>query len=209
MRAFHHLLRDDSDGCIFYINKALLIRFSPYYRAVFLGGFEDKSQEIFVMDISLEDMIIFKKWMYHGELVSDVDNADYQQLIRLYVIADYHDFPALRRAIMSLLVLHNQKNHGYRVPHLSLLEDCLSQLPQTSTLYRWLVATWAEHIDDLEVYGADTQHLWHAMPVDFRLLVFSSYRYIGPCNCCHNPCNFHEHESEEEWERSKSLFCVM
>ncbi|KAG9911460.1 hypothetical protein KCV05_g1050, partial [Aureobasidium melanogenum] len=146
-----------TDECVLDINKALLIRFSPYYRAVFLGGFSDKDKETFVMEILLEDMIVFRRWLYDGSLMFADDAAEYRQLTRLYVFADYYDFPALRRAIMSLLVRNNKEHHDYRVPHLPLLEDCLSQLPQTSPLYRWLAATWVEHIDDIEVYGADTR----------------------------------------------------
>lgn len=208
MRVSHPLLTDE---CVFEINKALLIRLSPYYRAVFLGGFSDKDQEIFVMEILPEDMHAFRSWLYDGNLVFDDDAAEYRQLIRLYVFADYYDFPALRRAIMSLLVRNNKEHHDYRVPHLPLLEDCLSQLSQTSPLYRWLATTWVEHIDDLEVYGADAQYLWHEMPMEFRLLFFDSYHHTRvssePCSCCHNACDYHEHESEEEWRRSKDLLC--
>ena len=208
VRVSHHLLRDE---CIVDINKALLICFSPYYRAVFLGGFSDQDQAIFVMEISLEDMHAFKRWLYNGELELDLESHDdaYRQLIRLYVFADYYDFPALRRAIMSLLVSNNKEHHDYRIPHLPLLEDCLSQLSQTSPLYRWLAATWVEHIDDLEVYGADTQYLWNKMPMEFRFLFFDSYHHTRvpsePCSCCHNACDYHEHGSEEEWRRSKTL----
>ncbi|KAH0382113.1 hypothetical protein KCU92_g6572, partial [Aureobasidium melanogenum] len=108
VRVSHHLLRDE---CVLDINKALLIRFSPYYRAAFLGGFSDKDQAIFVMEILPEDMIMFKRWLYNGDLTFDDDDlifaddaAEYRQLVRLYVFADYYDFPALRRAIMSLLL---------------------------------------------------------------------------------------------------------
>ncbi|KAH0397185.1 hypothetical protein KCU89_g8540, partial [Aureobasidium melanogenum] len=99
-----------TDECVLDINKALLIRFSPYYRAVFLGDFSDKDQAIFVMEILPEDMIMFKRWLYNGDLTFDDDGlivadgaAEYRQLIRLYVFADYYNFPALRGAIMSLL----------------------------------------------------------------------------------------------------------
>ncbi|KAG9985981.1 hypothetical protein KCU98_g4341, partial [Aureobasidium melanogenum] len=94
-----------TDECVLDINKALLIRFSPYYRAVFLGGFSDKDKETFVMEILLEDMIVFRRWLYDGSLMFADDAAEYRQLTRLYVFADYYDFPALRRAIMSLLAL--------------------------------------------------------------------------------------------------------
>ena len=202
VRVSHHALTDEF---IIETHKVLLVRSSPYYRAVFQGRFADWKQETFTMEISYEDMHTFQMWLYYGELNLDRDIIDYQQLIRLYIFADYYGFPALRRAIMSLLVQHNKEHDHCRVPHLPLLEDCLSQLPHTSPLYQWLAGTWSEHIDDLEEYGPDAQHLWHEMPLDFRLLVFSSRRYVGACYCCHNPCNFHEHENEEEWKRSKSL----
>lgn len=123
MRASHPSPRDE---CVFEINKALLIRFSPYYRAVFLGGFADGNQEIYTLEILSEDMIAFRSWLYDGELTLNDDPDEYRQLIRLYIFADYYDFPALRRAIMSLLVRHNKLHHECRIPHLPLLEDCLT-----------------------------------------------------------------------------------
>ncbi|KAH0170534.1 hypothetical protein KCU67_g2595, partial [Aureobasidium melanogenum] len=118
VRVSHPLLKDE---CVLDINKALLVRFSPYYRAVFPGGLSDKDQEIFVMEISPEDMHAFKRWLYDGELELDLESHDdaYRQLIRLYVFADYYDLPALRRAVMSLLVRNNKEHRDY---HLSTLQ---------------------------------------------------------------------------------------
>ncbi|KAH0361366.1 hypothetical protein KCU65_g8749, partial [Aureobasidium melanogenum] len=113
VRASHPSPRDE---CVFGINKALLIRFSPYYRAVFLGGFADGNQEIYNMEILPEDMIAFRSWLYDGELTLNDDPDEYRQLIRLYIFADYYDFPALRRAIMSLL---KAVSHSFRKLHRS------------------------------------------------------------------------------------------
>ncbi|KAG9664402.1 hypothetical protein KCU95_g830, partial [Aureobasidium melanogenum] len=115
-----------TDECVLDINKALLIRFSPYYRAIFLGGFSDKDKETFVMEILLEDMIVVRRWLYDGSLMFADDAAEYRQLIRLYVFADYYDFPALRRAIMSLLVRNSKEHHDYR--HLAIDSFKLAQL---------------------------------------------------------------------------------
>ncbi|CAD0100286.1 unnamed protein product [Aureobasidium mustum] len=124
-------LRVSHHGSIIEIHKALLIRSSPYYRALFQGGFSDRDQEVFAMEILPENMITFRKWLYDGELTLGEDIDDYQHLIRLYIFADYYDFPALRRAIMSLFVLHNKEHNDHRVPHFPLMKDCLSQLPPT------------------------------------------------------------------------------
>ncbi|KAH0398486.1 hypothetical protein KCU89_g7190, partial [Aureobasidium melanogenum] len=129
VRVSHHLLRDE---CIVDINKALLICFSPYYRAVFLGGFSDQDQAIFVMEISLEDMHAFKRWLYDGELELDLESHDdaYRQLIRLYVFADYYDFPALRRAIMSLLL----QGPGRSITSFCLVPRFFPQQPSPRTI---------------------------------------------------------------------------
>ncbi|CAD0112050.1 unnamed protein product, partial [Aureobasidium uvarum] len=86
-------------GRVVLINKTLLRLFCPYYRAVFDSGFAESRQKIVSMGIEYEDISVFGHWLNSGRLVV----SDYGQLVRLYVFADYHDFPALRRAIMLKL----------------------------------------------------------------------------------------------------------
>jgi hypothetical protein len=188
----------------FYINKVSLSRLSPYYRAAFGSGFSESTKESFVMELSCDDMYLFAMWMCGGGLVYHGKHPGLGQLIRLYVFADYYDFPALRRTIMSLVKFDR---YAFRdlIPY--QLYATLSQLALTSPLYQWLATVWVvhvyDHVDDLSL---EAHRLENNMPEDFRELVRSARserrRLLVLCRCCHNLCNYHEHQSEYEWEIS-------
>jgi hypothetical protein len=188
----------------FYINKMLLSRLSPYYKAAFGSGFSESTKETFVMELSCDDMYLFTTWMCGGGLVYYGKHPGLEQLIRLYVFADYYDFPAFRRTIMSLVKFDR---YAFRDLLPYQLYGYLSQLSPTSPLYQWLGIVWAhhvyEHVDDLSLQA---HRLENNMPEDFRELVRSTRSERRPlllCRCCHEPCNYHEHQSEHEWEMSK------
>ncbi|KAH0173547.1 hypothetical protein KCU67_g1216, partial [Aureobasidium melanogenum] len=140
VRLSHTSLQDE---CIVDINRALLIHLSLHYREVFLGYSSDQDKENLIMEISPEDMEVFKRWLYEGdgELKLDVESQDdgFRQLVRLYIFATHYNFLSLRRAIMTVLFMHGREHHIPRALHASLLYDSLSQLPPTSPLCRWLL----------------------------------------------------------------------
>ncbi|KEQ74811.1 hypothetical protein M436DRAFT_62253 [Aureobasidium namibiae CBS 147.97] len=184
------------------INKALLSRFSPYYKAAFHRGFSESAQKIFDMNISAVDMHFFKTWLRDGRLTSRWDKLTLEQTIRLYIFADYYDFPALRRTIMTKLVLDK---YGDRLNTRFLthkVQDYLSELPPASPLYQWLAMVWACHNKGYS-YSSQAYRLENQTPEEFRNLLHS-IRSDGPlprvCKCCYHPCDYHEHESEQEWE---------
>jgi hypothetical protein len=89
------------------MNKALLGHLSSYYKAAFDNRFAETTQETFTVDLQPCDLLAFKSWIHNGVLAPQYKGPggfEFRQLIRLYVSADYHDFPALRRTIMSMLV---------------------------------------------------------------------------------------------------------
>ncbi|KAG9821868.1 hypothetical protein KCV05_g1049, partial [Aureobasidium melanogenum] len=121
---------ESNDQEEFPINKGLLCQFSAYFRAVFMGGFAESTQKSLDINLRPDDMWVFSKWL------SSV-------LVRLYTFADYHDIPALRRAIsLKFASPYEWERFDTRVTELQV-GTCLAELPTTSPFYRWLVEHWA------------------------------------------------------------------
>jgi hypothetical protein len=190
------------------INKALLSRLSPYYRAAFHRGFSESTKEILDMELWPADMHTFRTWLRDGRLTFRWDRLLPEQLVRIYVFADYYNFPALRRTIMSTLVLDKHGDKALQRLLTDKFESYISQLPRNSPLYQWLARVWAHHI--FNYVGPESPQAYQLewlVPQDFRDLVHSirSDRLLFEVyKCCHNPCDFHEHQSVQEWEISKS-----
>jgi len=193
------------------LNKALLSRLSTYYKAAFHSGFSESAQKIFDMDICAEDMHSFKTWLRDGRLTFRWDKLTLEQIIRLYIFADYYDFPALRRTIMTKLVLDKYGDRANTRLLTYKVEGYLSELPPASPLYQWLAMVWAHHVD-AHSYSSQAYRLENETPEEFRNLVHS-IRSSGTlprvCKCCYRPCDYHEHESEQEWETSECISRVM
>lgn len=160
------------------------------------------------MDLCAEDMYAFRTWLRVGRLTFRWDRLSLEQFVRLYVFADYYDSPALRRSIMTKLVLDKYGELAYRRLLIFKFRGYLSQLPPASPLYQWLAMVWARHVDG-NPYFPRTYPLENETPEEFRNLVHSiksGGRLPRVCKCCYRPCDYHEHESEQEWEMSKSIF---
>lgn len=188
------------------INQSLLCHFSAYFGAVLMGDFAESTQETHDIDLRPNDAWIFSRWLSTGRLY----DRNYfrfphkSESIRLYTFADYYDIPALRRAIMlrfaSLFSQNNSRTYIFERE----LGDCLARLPDTSPFYQWLVEHWI-HCKDAFLQD---DNLNHDIPRGFRHLIADGLAKDPDgrqYRCCSNPCDYHEHESEEEWERSKNL----
>lgn len=196
----------------FPINKGLLCQFSAYFRAVIMGEFAESKQKSLDINLRPDDMRVFTRWLGSGKLCSQDGVPSYRPdnsvLLRLYTFADYYDIPALRRAIMLRFASpYEWERSGIRVSEWQL-GKCLAELPTTSTFYVWLVEHWA-HCHSARLGPKMRQN--EDVPQEIRDLVYN--RTIDgfgsrPCKCCHNPCDFHEHESEEEWKRSTTLLLL-
>jgi hypothetical protein len=200
------------------MNKALLGHLSSYYKAIFDNRFAESTNESFIVELFPDDLYAFDTWIHDGVLAVQWKRPpgfDSKQLFRLYIFADYHDFPALRRTIMSMLV-RCRWEISFRDLFVHQVGDCLSQLPETSPLYQWLATVWANHVlDGARILDSEVIYLVQdALPQEFLDLVKGirirnrRLRY-SRCRCCHHPCDFHEHQSVQEWEMSKSfLGCI-
>lgn len=172
-----------------------------------MGGFIESTQKILDIDLQPSDAGVFSTWLSSGKLYCRRNLHPYvlgnSMLVRLYTFADYYDIPALRRAIM--LKIASPYECERLDTHISewQVENCLAELPTTSPLYQWMVEHWAH---------CNTGRLGRNMrpneeiPEEFRDLVLNrrSNNLDGrSCKCCRNPCDDHEHESKEEWVKSR------
>lgn len=163
------------------------------------------------MDICAEDMHSFETWLRDGRLTFQWDKLTLEQIIRLYIFADYYDFPALRRTIMTKLVLDKYGDRANTRLLTYKVEGYLSELSPASPLYQWLAMVWVHHVD-AHSYSSQAYRLEKETLEEFRILVHS-IRSGGHlprvCKYCYRPCDYHEHESEQEWEMSKYISKVM
>jgi hypothetical protein len=156
------------------------------------------------MELCAADMHAFRTWLRDGRLSFRWDKLSLEQRVRIYAFADYHDFPALRRTIMTTLVLDKCGDNAFRRLPTYKFEGYLAQLPPISPLYQWLGTVWAHHIEGYAGSALSLAHrLESKMPEEFRDLVHSIRSNGRPpltCRCCYHPCDYHERSSEQEWE---------
>ncbi|KAH0335692.1 hypothetical protein KCU81_g8928, partial [Aureobasidium melanogenum] len=180
-------------GTVQSVNKALLCYFSHYYAAALNGRFAEASQEIFRVDLSGKQLHVFINWISTGKL--ELQPWEREDRVKLYIFADLVDILALRRQIMT------EKGRMERYREVGVV---MSHLPSNSPYRRRTVDYYANHwkpeddiydpISSLEITIHRT-FLCEVVQSEARAKV---NRHPG-CPCCANVCNFHEHESEEEW----------
>ncbi|KAG9766053.1 hypothetical protein KCU73_g24, partial [Aureobasidium melanogenum] len=175
-------------------NRHLLTRVSPYFRALLEGGFSESTKKILPVDSDAYELRIFEKRLSTGSI--EVEYHWYIDMVYLYKFADYYDIPALRREVMSELVKQARKQRGFW-----LASVAVEHLPSSSPLYRFFVEEFVQHANDIFHGG------YELVTKEFLSLIFTGLAKRSadnPCRCCHNPCDFHDHDSEEEWEKSES-----
>ncbi|KAG9568529.1 hypothetical protein KCU79_g2293, partial [Aureobasidium melanogenum] len=173
-------------------NRHLLTRVSPYFRALLEGGFSESTKKILPVDSDAYELRIFEKWLSTGSI--EVEYHWYIDMVYLYKFADYYDIPALRREVMSELVKQARKQRGFW-----LASVAVEHLPSSSPLYRFFVEEFVQHANDIFHGG------YELVTKEFLSLIFTGLAKRSadnPCRCCHNPCDFHDHDSEEEWEKT-------
>ncbi|KAH0038579.1 hypothetical protein KCU78_g1471, partial [Aureobasidium melanogenum] len=177
------------------IHKSLLCFFSQYYRAALQGGFLEAGRKSVVLELDIEDCQYFVGWLYSGQL-PDVPMPGH--LFELYIFADKTDVLALRRAIMTKIIRMEHK----MMPTFHEIAVALDSLPSTSPLYRWLLDTCVHH-------WVSKYPIAVTLPNGFLVdwikgaadrTCTTTEGYCSECPCCEqNSCNYHEHESVEEW----------
>ncbi|KAI5270735.1 hypothetical protein E4T47_05850 [Aureobasidium subglaciale] len=198
------------------VHKELLCFHSTYYAAAMKGQFPEYSLELFTLDLSHEQLWLFVAWLYSGRVEDHLgDSLIEDDIYALYVFADQTNIIALRRSIMVLL----GTSRDMRVPHfLGHLAKFLRQLTDSCGLRKFLfdeaLAVWTD--GDLESCDEDIWvykmygHLPDEYPEDFyvqlieaNLEAMTNKRDDYKFSCFKNPCDYHEHVDEEEWNNSK------
>lgn len=183
------------------VQKELHCYFSPYYRAALKGSFSEYANKSVVLELDPMTCRMLVGWLYSGKLPAFLG---WNSTFSLYVFANRTDILALRRAIMTRIVNFEV---GDRIPGFEASAIALSSLPSTSPLYRWLLEAYIHH------WMADYETLDDMLPnwflVDWVKGAAARKCEVteddcGRCPCCkYNACNYHEHESIEEWMSSK------
>lgn len=160
------------------------------------------------------------EWIYMGDVDAHketVSEADFDEFVEFYILADCYHFLAVRREIVSRLV------DAYLLPTIKSIQCAFGSLPEPDPLRVWMVETYIQH------YGAGSTNRingkfdgnardWVSVQPEFLAAVMVGKakldtRYkdvrtktcpIASCSCCATPpCNFHAHESDLEREASK------
>ncbi|KAG9697438.1 hypothetical protein KCU95_g3717, partial [Aureobasidium melanogenum] len=177
------------------INKRLLTRLSPYFKALLEGGFSESTMESLPLDSYPHELRMFEQWLSAGIINIEGGWPTYDKLF-LYLFADYYDIPALRREAMSSLTKHEEKPPG----SFHLIAHVLGFVLSSSPLYKFLVETCTQHFTPQYKAGGYEELTKEFLYDMFLSLANKSAR--KPCRCCHNPCDYHEHDDEEEWKKN-------
>ncbi|KAH0023807.1 hypothetical protein KCU78_g5290, partial [Aureobasidium melanogenum] len=186
------------------INRRLLTRLSPYFKSLLEGGFSESTEKNLPFESYPHQLHAIEERVSTGTIRFEGKWLTYDK-VSLYLLADYYDLPALRREIMLKLASpYELERFDTRVSEWQV-GSCLAELPATSPFYRWMVEHWA-HCNSNRLGRKMRQN--EDIPQELRDMVFDrpTKGFGGrPCKCCHNPCDFHEHENEEEWKRTCHL----
>ncbi|KAI4762066.1 hypothetical protein E4T52_05709 [Aureobasidium sp. EXF-3400] len=182
------------DQVVVSVHKKLLCFFSSYYHAALNGKFLEAHKKRFEVDLSGEHLQGFTRWLYTGEAMEDA-------LVELYIFADRVDIMALRRDVISELAKKSLRCYGD--VNLALL-NLTHNLPLRRFLLDSYIAHWQPYFD-----GCDQCVLDDDTDADHQLANFiyqvmkgiAIRKMVDPpnCSCCHDICQYHEHESKEEW----------
>jgi hypothetical protein len=185
------------NGHTFSVHKALLTHFSLYFRAAFNGGFKEAAQDtVDIPDFSHYVVGLLLRFCYTGQL--DADTIADSDLIKLYLLADQYDFPAIRRA--SIKRIADDQNHDDEAaditcPDFQDVNLAFENLHPFAPLCNFFVNYFSHHWVSEWYPSADSnwrQQFQDVSPMFLqRLLVHQSYKIAnfkvnpedGICNC--------------------------
>ncbi|THZ80979.1 hypothetical protein D6C84_06955 [Aureobasidium pullulans] len=180
------------------VHRELLCFFSSYYRAALKGNFSEAKTDSLIVDLSGKNLKDFVTWIYTGEIITTDETCD----ARLYVFGDQVDSLALRRSVL------NEMHGKDALVRYEVIEILLSNLPEASALRKWTLARYINHWkpedDETDPCLLDTVNDpgYNLANFVYQVLrgVVNREEDDSGCYCCQNACNYHEHESKEEWE---------
>ncbi|KAH0156313.1 hypothetical protein KCU67_g8364, partial [Aureobasidium melanogenum] len=124
-----------------YVNKDLLCFFSSYYAAALNGKFLEANKDHFEVDLSGENLVAFRDWMYMGtfdHLIGYLSEPLECLYVKLYIFADQMDIIALRRSAISHLPDEDPLTWD-------LIKLILTNLPESSPLRRYALDSFIAH----------------------------------------------------------------
>lgn len=204
--------RGRPDGEHLTVHAELLCHFSPYYRVAIEGEFQEKGKDFFDVDAGRKALRMATTWMYTGKIVNIGDEDKHPSvpaLIALYVFADSYNFLALRRDLMSSLA----DMYRGKVPLYQEVTSAYDSLPSNSPLCRRMVACYVFHWSIGDDEESQEEEDRDSAPSTFLSAVMagremqrdrnSNRKHNTECDCCVYVCEYHEHESDEEWHASE------
>ncbi|KAG9687213.1 hypothetical protein KCU95_g11211, partial [Aureobasidium melanogenum] len=194
------------------VHKALLCFYSPYHDRLLNGEFAEAlaaPTKPLVINAGASVLELLLTWLYTGQvnmgLPIEGSNDGVEQwhigTAKLYIFADELNCVALQRSIMSKLVESCKTTPN--LVGLDTIEFLSDSSLESSRLYQYYVDVFDAHWNGKLDAEIDSPNAEDPMPPHFayRLLLrrFRRLEDNNPdCVCCHDPCKYHGHESEEE-----------
>ncbi|KAH0158128.1 hypothetical protein KCU67_g7639, partial [Aureobasidium melanogenum] len=197
------------------VHKSLLCFYSPYHDRLLNGGFSEalvSPTEPLAVDSNASILQLFCRWLYTGSIditrptSKESDDGRWSAgITKLYNLADELNCVALQRAIISLQV---RPIDDMQLEDWSTITSLSNSSLESSGLYRYHLEAFAQHWNGVteETSPGPCSEKDDPMPPNFayRLLMKRIKLYDDnddqDCACCHDPCKFHGHISEEERE---------
>jgi hypothetical protein len=160
---------------VFYMHRGLLCFYSGYFNNLLNGSFKEGGSNTHTLsDVSSATFTMFYNWMYTGRVVGcdqavDAD-LNFEDILNVYIFADFHMIPQLKNKTLELFWLHGTKYWEVDVKLSSEIYDLTSESDPLRRL----------HIDIIvETCGLDD---WHedqeCMPKEVIVDLFDSYRKL-------------------------------
>jgi hypothetical protein len=144
----------------------------------------------------------FATWIYTGEL-TEVAWLRYD--IHLYIFADQVDIMALRRDVVSEFPYKGLMTYDQ-------IKLIVLNLTHNSPLRKFVLDSYVSHweptsdYNDPCVFDSDTDPDNHMATFIYQVMKGIAVRKKDQgsidCPCCSDFCEYHEHESKEEWKAS-------
>ncbi|OCL01341.1 hypothetical protein AOQ84DRAFT_393715 [Glonium stellatum] len=207
----------------YYIHQDFLTHYSPYFRAALEGPFKDAEEGVMSLsNVSTCTFDMFVNWLYTQEFPTpDEDptplgdpayrtnfgrdgNLMTENLIDLYIFADGHDTPLLRRDVINQMC----QRYWSQQPSYKAIINTFSRLSKSSPLRRFLIDSYCNDfnmgIDDIELrallpndclFGVMLRHADKILELNGDKKVCEAYAL--------HPCDYHEHANTAEDEQCK------
>ncbi|THW51757.1 hypothetical protein D6D22_00618 [Aureobasidium pullulans] len=196
------------------VHKELFCFYSTYYTAAIKGQFSEAQKHLFTVELSYEQTRLFVTWLYSGRLEHQPDELiDEEDAYALYIFADQTDIIALRRTVMTFVTDSTAKS--LREVYHCDFDKIIPQLPEQSQLRRFLLeeatAFWVDQswncVRELhdqivtdEVLGGPLENFFKQLLEGVSENVEKEKIGEKTIGFPENPCDFHEHTNEREWE---------